>query len=224
MQSIRFNFCGGSHELQLPDGEIYLTTAKDIVAGLSYPFATDGPPVQSVVDLGAHAGEFTVMAAALWLNATVHAFEPNPQILPLLHHNCKPYQNITIHEKAVGAQAGRGKFYVNNMNSVTATLLTPDEKQPNGLHWAAIDVDIVGPESILALAPDILKIDIECMESLLIFALGSAVLSITRIYVEYHLDGFRQQIHQMLSPTHELAHARSHGKDQGELMYLRRKP
>jgi hypothetical protein len=67
MQSLKFDFYG-THELVIPDDEMCRTTAEDILKGLSYPFPGPGSglAVQCVVDLGAHVGEYTIMAAARW--------------------------------------------------------------------------------------------------------------------------------------------------------------
>jgi len=75
---------------------------------------------------------------------------------------------------------------------------------------------------VLALNPDVLKIDIEGPESVVIEAMGGAVERIGRIYVEFHGETVHQHLEQLLSPTHGLSYARILQPQQGELMYVRR--
>lgn len=222
MQSIRFDFCG-QHELIVPDGDIYRSCAKEIIEGLCYPFPSNNDrPVRSVVDLGAHAGEYTVMAAVRWPEATVHAFEPNPQIIPLLKRNCKPYANIVIHEQAVDVQSRTDRLYFSSLGSVAASIVKPALAPPPGYERAGADVEIVGADAVSALAPDILKLDIEGVEGVLLAALGQAVARIGRIYVEFHHENIRRHIDDVLFPTHVLEYARIPNGRQGEVMYLKR--
>jgi len=224
MQSIRFNF-HGMHELILPDGEVYAACATDVIEQRSYPFPADdsGQMARSVVDLGAHAGEFTIMAAARWPRATIHAFEPNPQILPLLYQNCRPYSNIVIYEQAVDVKPGRNQLYsCNGVSVAAALLLEPPGGLPDGRQWVCADVEVVGPDAVLALIPDVLKIDIEGPESVVIEAMGKAIERIGRIYVEFHGETVRRHLDQLLLPTHCLAYSRILQPQQGELMYVRR--
>src|SRR4051794_15123113 len=117
---IRFDFYGGSHEMLVPDDVLSREIAEDILKGQSYPIPGPDSTLrpQSVVDLGAHVGEFTIMAAARWPQATIHAFEPNPRVLSLLRQNSRPYANIVIHEQAVDATARRATLFMSSFSSV----------------------------------------------------------------------------------------------------------
>jgi FkbM family methyltransferase len=223
MQSISFDFCGRHVELLLPDGDRYRTAAEDVLRGLAYPIPAndEGPPLRTIVDLGAHAGEFTIMAAARWPSATVHAFEPNPLILPNLHHNCKPFTNVVIHEQAIDAQPRRGKLYWTAWGSLVGTVISPSDPAL-AAQLNSAEVDILGPDAVTALAPDILKIDIEGPEGMILQSMGEAVSRIRRIYIEFHDESIRKYLEQILQPTHSLAYARIPEARQGEVMYLKR--
>lgn len=222
MQPIGFQFRGRACELIIPDGERYLQSARDVIEGRSYPFwPQDG--VSSVVDLGAHVGEFTIMAAVMWPHAMIHAYEPNPEVLPLLVANCGPYPNVRIYEQAAAAEAGRGKLYFNpTIGSLNSTIRTPAASAEQLAAWPCAEVDLAGPEQILARQPDVLKIDIEGMEDLLLDAMKNAVTRIGRIYVEFHQEQIRLNVDHLLIPTHKLAYARIDQPEQGELMYVKR--
>jgi FkbM family methyltransferase len=221
MPTISFDFFG-HHEIAVPDDVYSVKTATEIIQGQSYPFPTEGGlEVRTVVDLGAHVGEFTVMAAARWPGAAVHAFEPNAQVWPLLRANCQRYPNIVIYQQAVDAKAGRGQLYSNNVSPVCASLVYT-EAPPPGVTWSGVEVDIVGPEAVLDLAPDVLKVDVEGVEARLFEAMGAAVTRIPIIYVEFHGEDRRIHLERMLLRTHCLFYARILEPNQGELMYVKR--
>ena len=221
MPIVQFEF-NGDHEMEIPEGEIYRSCAEEIIEGKCYPLPVNdnGPPVWNVVDLGAHVGEFTIMAAARWPHATIHAFEPNPHIIPMLESNCNPYR-VIVYPRAVDVKARRDKLYFNQLGSVASTVV-----RPSGAHdadyWHGVDVDIDGPEAVTRLKPEVLKIDIEGPEGVLLEAMGDAVRDIYRIYVEFHHENIRRHIDSLLFETHELAYARILQSRQGELMYVRR--
>lgn len=56
------------------------------------------------IDLGANVGSFTQRLAAT--GAQVHAYEPDPVTFALLQANVGHLHNVTLHQKAVGAQSG----------------------------------------------------------------------------------------------------------------------
>jgi FkbM family methyltransferase len=78
-----------------------------------YPFLRRiARPGMVVVDVGAAIGQFTVFAARL-PGATVHAFEPSSSNLETLHSNLQLNHvtgNVSVHQVALGAQHGTGRF------------------------------------------------------------------------------------------------------------------
>jgi len=221
MPTIQFEF-NGHHEMEIPEGDICRYCAEEIIEGLSYPMPEKdtGPPVWTVVDLGAHVGEFTIMAAARWPHAMIHAWEPNPQVLGLLYQNVRLY-NVKVYPKAVDVTARRDKLYFNTLGSVAATVVSPGQAPPGAI-WNAVDVDIDGPGAVTRLKPEVLKIDIEGPEGVLLEAMGDAVRDIYRIYVEFHHENIRKHIDKLLGDTHSLEYSRILQARQGELMYVRR--
>lgn len=94
MQTLRFDF-RGPRELVLPDGGTAIDCALDIIEGRSYPWPRSERPVV-VADIGANVGEFAVMAALVWPDAAVVAWEPRPEAFEMLQRNCAPHKNITV--------------------------------------------------------------------------------------------------------------------------------
>lgn len=221
MQPFSFNM-NGDHFLTIPDGGTAFHCAKDIIEGTSYPFPM-GEDFRVIVDIGAHVGEFTIMAAVIWPKAKVHAFEPYPDAATVLVENMKPYPNVICHEQAVGPRAGKLPLHLSTFGSVCNSLCEDIMADPSG---KAIEVDVMGVEGLAALRPDFLKIDAEGIEEALIAGLhGLGELArIRRIALEFHSEKQRRAIDEILFPTHTLIRGRIQHAAMGELTYERREP
>ncbi len=214
MQKLAFEF-NGQHELLLPDGGSCRECAEDIITGKSYPWPRGEYP-SCVVDIGAHAGEYTVCAAALWPGSIVHAYEPHPTTFGLLQQNTEKFKNVVRHNAAVrGAGWTKTDLILSSLNSLCHSVLPRDTSGKT-----AIQVDAVGGDIIQSLKPDILKIDAEGVELEILQALN--LKTIYRIYLEFHYEEDRVKIMRLLDETHALAHAHIWSINQGELMYVRR--
>lgn len=216
-QRLRFSF-NGEHELLLPDGEICSGCAADIIEGRSYPFPLQSDP-KVVVDIGAHAGEFTVMAALIWPKARICAYEPHPGVRELLVANTKQFKNVIVYGYAVGAQGGPALLHISDDGTVCNSLRYERLQHPSG---DSIPVEKIGAKEMANPIPDVLKIDAEGVEWEIIEALKMHVDAIHRIYVEFHSELDRQRIMALLDQTHSLGYARVLHAGQGELMYVRR--
>jgi FkbM family methyltransferase len=67
-------------------------------------------PGDTVVDIGANVGEFSLMASRQ--AARVLALEPDPNVYPSLAKNAAGWPNVTALRVAVGATDGRLEFYL----------------------------------------------------------------------------------------------------------------
>ena len=133
-------------------------------------------PGWTVLDVGANAGYFSLLANDLGgPSSSIHAFEPNPQLLQILEKSASGHRSIHVVPVACGERPGSGKLR-----------LSPDVTN-TGLSTIRSDV-IDGPVDIVAvpiitldqhcehngLAPDLIKIDVEGYE--LSVLLGAAQL------------------------------------------------
>lgn len=212
MQTFRFTF-NGEHELLVPDG-MGMDCATDIIEGRSYPFPKDESP-QVVVDIGAHVGEFTIMAALLWPAATIHAYEPYPTAVEVLRHNLRDCVNVVIHPQAVAAKGGKTWLHLSRFGTLCNSLVIRPTDD-----CESIAVEAVDPQAIADLQPDTLKIDAEGVEWDILSRLP--LDAIHRIYLEFHCEDHRRRICRLLDETHSLWYARITQSEQGELMYVRR--
>lgn len=78
-----------------------------ILAGLATKrltaLASEMGPEDVFVDLGAHRGSVARIFAEA--GATVHAYEPDPWNFELMQETLKGFDNVVLHQKAVGAKA-----------------------------------------------------------------------------------------------------------------------
>jgi FkbM family methyltransferase len=209
----------GKHSLSIPDGKECLDSALDVIAQRSYPLAGLKIEPRVVVDLGAHVGEFTLLAAVAWPGATVYGFEPFPESFEWLVKNCAAYPNAKPRQAAYRHAGGIGVLFLGN--SSVCHVCREGVGVPGSP--GTLLVDTCSTPDIEALRPDVLKVDIEGAELELFRNLSDeAVAGISRIYLEFHLDSYGRAIHERLSKTHDLAYSRTQWPDQGEVMYDRR--
>lgn len=152
------------------------------------PFTPD-----TVVDCGACAGFFTVLAHARYPKARYHMFEPNPRNIERLRHNLALNDlHAEVHANAVGSADGEAFFAGDGFGGHLVAGVTPDnvkvrvESLPGVLHQ-------LGPVHLL------LKIDIEGAEADLLPVIGPSLPRSTAIFLEtHHADAVRRAYLQPL--------------------------
>lgn len=146
-------------------------------------------PNDIVVDIGAHAGIFTILASYYAKNGKVYAFEPFKENYNLLleNINLNKARNIQVFNKAVSNKSGKLKFYVS----------TSKNKGQNSMHKLGesqkeISVEKISFRNFLKTIPkiDFLKIDCEGAEYKILFSLNKKELQkIKKISMEFHNYG-----------------------------------
>lgn len=142
-----------------------------------------------VVDIGAHAGIFTILASYYAKDGKVYAFEPMKENYELLKENIKLNyaKNIEPINKAVSAKSGKLKFYVSqtkNKGQNSLYKLSDTQKQ--------ISVGKISFKDFIKKIPriDFLKIDCEGAEYEILFSLSKAEFQkIKKISMEFHNYG-----------------------------------
>ncbi len=117
-------------------------------------------PGDVMLDVGAHIGEFTLLAASR--GATVHAFEPDPANAALLRANVARNRlaAVTVHEAAVSEHRGEMRFLAHDNPTLSA--LWTDE--PAGGQAAEIVVAVTTLDALALPRVDVIKIDTEGAE------------------------------------------------------------
>lgn len=73
------------------------------------PYLTQCP---IIIEAGSFNGSDTIRMAQQWPNASIHAFEPVPELFKKLQQNTASYKNITCYPFALSDQDGFASFYV----------------------------------------------------------------------------------------------------------------
>jgi FkbM family methyltransferase len=91
-----------------------------------------------ILEAGAFDGTETKLMKTIWPNATIHAFEPVPQIYSMLQNNVKHLNKTNIYNVALSQQTGFSLFYLSEVNG-----------QPFGAG------SLLEPKDYITLAPEI---------------------------------------------------------------------
>ncbi len=64
------------------------------------------PTCQTILDIGAHIGFFSIAARRRFPSATIHAYEPNVELLPYLQKNLATI-DVDVFDEGIGLSAGK---------------------------------------------------------------------------------------------------------------------
>jgi FkbM family methyltransferase len=143
-------------------------------------------PGETVIDIGAHIGAFTVYAATVCRASRVFAFEPHPDNFRMLTRNvaANNLTGVTAINEAVAGKSGSGRLQLHASNSGGHRLTTVPGSD-------AISVKCVSLEEVLSRfgieRADYVKIDCEGAEyDILLNTPPEVMARIGRISMEYH--------------------------------------
>lgn len=148
-------------------------------------------PGDTVVDIGSYVGAYALLASRLvGTSGRVYALEPNPESRRVLMRNVAANRaaNVTVLPYAVGATSGYGSL---RQERLTETQVIPGAK---GAPGAVRMVTLVDFCEELAVAPAVIKIDVEGAEADVLSDASAGVVAKTRaVIVELHDDGLRER-------------------------------
>jgi len=126
-------------------------------------------PGMKIVEIGANIGYYLLMEAKLiGKEGYIYAFEPSPYNLNLLRRNINlnNYHNVEIHQKAVGSQNKKAKFYIANRSNLSGFIKRENMKymyRNDGDD--IIKVDVIKLDNFLKEKKiDLIRMDIEGFE------------------------------------------------------------
>jgi FkbM family methyltransferase len=137
--------------------------------------------VQTIADIGANIGFFSMAARSYFPTATIHAYEPNPRVLPYSSKNAASAQ-FTLFAEAVGATPGFVSIEDLGDSNQARTISAAD----SGSRVPQVSLSTVVER--LGGRVDLAKIDCEGAEWEL-FIDSAAWAGIKHIRMEYHLWG-----------------------------------
>jgi FkbM family methyltransferase len=148
-----------------------------------YGLAEMEGPISTIADIGANVGCFTLAAKAYFPAATIHAYEPNPRIQPVLQQNATKV-GACMFPEAVGGVDGYVKMIDDSFSGNART-----ERAETSFH-AIPQVTLEKVIQRLGGEVDLLKIDCEGAEWQ-ILSDDHSLRKIKRMRMEYHLWGGR---------------------------------
>jgi len=133
--------------------------------------------VRTILDVGANVGFFSIAARGRYPHATIHAYEPNPRVLPFLRSNVQELE-IGVNAEAVGTRDGFTSMMDAGPSNQARTSTSEDGEIPQASFETAIQR--------LGGSVDLLKLDCEGAEWEL-FQLAECWKRIRNVRMEYHL-------------------------------------
>jgi FkbM family methyltransferase len=143
-------------------------------------------PGQTVYDVGANIGFFTILCSRLvGPQGKVYAFEPIPQNLATLRHNValNDLANVTIVEQALSSSTGTAEMFVSPWSAFHSLNVEGATKQDNhGPQTGQITVRTVTLDEFVqgegARVPDLVKIDVEGAELIVVAGMRETLRSV----------------------------------------------
>jgi FkbM family methyltransferase len=126
---------------------------------------------ETILDVGANAGQFALAAALHFPEAKIYSFEPLPDVFDQLLENTNRKQNIKVFNCALGNRNGRIPFFRNEYTRLSSSLKIHDKN--NHLRYnqdltSLTEVELVKLDDLVTLldmkSPSLLKIDVQGME------------------------------------------------------------
>jgi len=132
-------------------------------------------PNSVVYDIGAYIGSFSIPFAIEGMR--VHTFEGFPDNFKRVEKNCVAYDNITVHLLAV---SNKNEIITTKFNDCTAQ--EPVEREIN---FVVFD-EYLSDNNIEV--PDLVKVDIEGMETLALFGMKNLIENVRPVWqIGYHI-------------------------------------
>ncbi|VVA44360.1 conserved hypothetical protein [Candidatus Roizmanbacteria bacterium] len=119
-------------------------------------------PGDTVLDIGAHIGYYTLMAAKrVGSKGKVYAFEPNKDNCALLTQNIKlnGFKNVVLVSKAVSKSSGKVRFFLSNVSTGMHSLVDIDNNSENSIEIEAVSLNDFFGKKIPTVG--VIKMDIE---------------------------------------------------------------
>ncbi len=129
------------------------------------------PHFETILDVGANAGQFALAAALHFPESRIYSFEPLPEVFKALQENTRRKKNIKSFNCALGNHNGQIPFYRNQYTRLSSSLKI--NKENENLRYeknltSLTTVDIFKLDDCRTLldikSPVLLKIDVQGME------------------------------------------------------------
>lgn len=169
--------------------------------------------ILTVVDIGAHIGSFSVLARDLWPEATISAYEPNPESFGLLQRNTEGLQ-IRCYQEAVWQEFGERDFQVSHVPTCSTLKAVASARRDTG-HNILVQCETLSHIIAVVGRIDVLKLDCEGSELAILKEASFGLNRVGYIVGEYHGDEkYRERLCMTMLDTHTVTteqHKRNRG-------------
>ncbi len=172
--------------LSVPRADAGFHLYREIMVSQVYAFSSNSSE-PLIVDCGSNVGMSVLFFKKLFPGSRVIAFEPDPTTFRILESNVSGNRlaNVTLHNKAVGAEDCETDFYVNaeNPGDLGMSVIQQDHLPTTvPVHSVRLS-SVIGQEQV-----DFLKLDVEGAETDVIDDLDrhGALKGIREMVIEYH--------------------------------------
>ena len=147
--------------------------------------------LETIVDVGAHTGQFSLLARELHPRARIVAFEPLPVAAARYRRLFAGDPNVTLHQVAIAPWRGTATMHVSASDDSSSLLpITPRQvlRFPGTEEREETTVETAPPDAFLApadvTAPALLKIDVQGFELEVLRASRPMLGAFEHVYVE----------------------------------------
>ena len=180
--------CGEYHFFSR-NREEFERICQDVFAGHEYAFQTRRH-VPFIIDAGAHVGVATHYFKHHYPHARVLALEANPATFALLRKNISHngLDNVRAVHAALAPEAGTIPFYASENDEEPGAWGDSAIQQPwhEGETTAVVQVPAVTLSSLLTEPVDLLKLDIEGLETAVLAEAAPQLSQVRQVILEFH--------------------------------------
>jgi FkbM family methyltransferase len=180
--------CGG-YDFFCRNREEFERICQDVFAGREYAFRTR-QPAPLIIDAGAHVGVATHYFKHRYPRARMLALEANPVTFRLLQRNIAHNRltDVTAIQAALAPEAGEITFYTSASDEEPGAWGDSAIKQPwhEGGGTAVMTVPAVTLSSLLTEPVDLVKLDIEGLETAVLEEAAPRLDLVQRVILEFH--------------------------------------
>jgi FkbM family methyltransferase len=184
--------------LHFPNNTTYIELFKEIILDDEYKLSfLKDENIINIADVGANLGMFSIAARIAFRNANIHAYEPNPNNIPILAKHGNEF-NFQIHEEALGFEAGRGELTYITSHDTSARISNKDK---GGIIVSDLETLI---QRFNSRKIDLLKLDCEGAE-FEILRNSKSLQHVRFLTMEYHLpaNGSETILEDLITTIHK---------------------
>lgn len=161
---------------------------NELICRAEYYFSDNFDAPHRIIDGGANIGLSILFFKALYPNATVVAFEPNETCYKIAEENIRKngLTGVTLLKAAVGPETGEATLYLNDQDSMGASLAPRHITEEMVDH--SVTVPMISLREYLETPVDFLKLDIEGNEAEVLNAVADQLPAARNIFCEYHFS------------------------------------